>query len=261
MLFRSASGAVGSLVGQTLALAACLSTALKFRGTFSIQAKSDGAVDMLLADCTDTGELRGYARCDKDMLDKLLQDNPNPSATELLGTGYLAFIKAVLGSLFAVFWYKQRSANWYGWWAVSLFLASAAFAYLSTRLSLTTVVAIRRLSTLERKDLTKALTGMHSRQYLDGRMREELVRADRHGLAVSVLLLDLDDQVDLLVAGRARDAKRVVDRGEVAALELDVDDGSDDLDDLTGLGSCCGCVHCLCPLPCAWWRVLERLRA
>ena len=83
---------VAALVGQTLALAACLSTALKFRGTFSIQAKSDGAVDMLLADCTDTGELRGYARCDKDMLDKLLQDNPNPSATELLGTGYLAFI-------------------------------------------------------------------------------------------------------------------------------------------------------------------------
>jgi two-component system cell cycle response regulator len=74
-----------------------------------------------------------------------------------------------------------------------LFFASAAFAYLSTRLSLTTVVAIRRLSTLERKDLTEALTGMHSRQYLDGRMREELVRADRHGLAVSVLLLDLDD--------------------------------------------------------------------
>ncbi len=75
-----------------------------------------------------------------------------------------------------------------------LFLASAAFALLATRLSLTTIVAVRRLSTLERKDVTDALTGaMQGRLYLDGRMREELVRADRHGLAVSVLLLDLDD--------------------------------------------------------------------
>lgn len=74
-----------------------------------------------------------------------------------------------------------------------LFLASATFAWLATRLSLTTVVAVRRLSTLERKDVTDALTGMPGRQYLDGRMREELVRADRHGLAVSVLLMDLDD--------------------------------------------------------------------
>ena len=74
-----------------------------------------------------------------------------------------------------------------------LFLVAAAFAWLATRLSLATVVAVRRLSMLERKDLTDALTGLHSRQYLDGRMREELIRADRHGLAVSVLLLDLDD--------------------------------------------------------------------
>lgn len=80
-----------------------------------------------------------------------------------------------------------------------LFLASAAFAWVATRLSLTTIVAVRRLSSLERKDLTDALSGgavtaiMQGRQYLDGRMREELVRADRHGLAVSVLLMDLDD--------------------------------------------------------------------
>lgn len=82
---------VARLVGQALALAAGLSTALKFRGTFSLQAKGNGAVDMLLADCTDTGALRGYARCDAEMLETLLTQSPDPSADALLGSGYLAF--------------------------------------------------------------------------------------------------------------------------------------------------------------------------
>ena len=82
---------VTQLAGQSLALAAALSTALKFRGSFSVQAKGDGPVTMLLADCTDTGALRGYARCDADRLDALLQIDPSPSAAQLVGGGYLAF--------------------------------------------------------------------------------------------------------------------------------------------------------------------------
>ena len=82
---------VTTLAGQALALAAALSTALKFRGSFSLQAKGDGPVSMLLADSTDTGALRGYARADADKLANLLSAAPSPSAEELLGKGYLAF--------------------------------------------------------------------------------------------------------------------------------------------------------------------------
>ena len=82
---------VTKLAGQSLALAAALSTALKFRGSFSVQAKGDGPVTMLLADTTDTGALRGYARCDTDKLEALLRTDPSPSAAQLLGAGYLAF--------------------------------------------------------------------------------------------------------------------------------------------------------------------------
>jgi molecular chaperone Hsp33 len=82
---------VTRLAGQSLALAASLSTALKFRGSFSVQAKGDGAVPMLLADCTDTGALRGYARCTQDKLDAVLRTTANPTAEQLLGAGYLAF--------------------------------------------------------------------------------------------------------------------------------------------------------------------------
>ena len=83
--------AVTALHGEALALAAALATALKFRGSFSLQAKGDGPVGMLLADCTHDGALRGYARADAERLGGLLADYPAPSAGKLLGAGYMAF--------------------------------------------------------------------------------------------------------------------------------------------------------------------------
>ena len=82
---------VTALSGQALALAAALSSALKFRGSFSLQAKGDGPLPMLLADCTEAGALRGYARADADKLATLLAAEPAPTAAALLGSGYLAF--------------------------------------------------------------------------------------------------------------------------------------------------------------------------
>ena len=75
---------VARLLGQALALTAGLAAALKFQGSFSLQAKGDGPVPMLLADCTDAGDLRGYARAAEGT-------NPKGEASQLLGRGYLAF--------------------------------------------------------------------------------------------------------------------------------------------------------------------------
>jgi molecular chaperone Hsp33 len=85
------AGPVVRLAGEALALAAGLAAALKFRGSFSIQAKGDGPVTMLLADCTEAGALRGYARADAERLAALLAADAAPSAASLLGQGYLAF--------------------------------------------------------------------------------------------------------------------------------------------------------------------------
>jgi len=82
---------VAALLGQALALTAGLAAALKFRGSFSLQAKGEGALSMLLADCTDSGALRGYARADAKRLESLLSADPAPDAATLLGKGYLAF--------------------------------------------------------------------------------------------------------------------------------------------------------------------------
>jgi molecular chaperone Hsp33 len=80
-----------TLMGEALALTAALATALKYKGSFSLQAKGDGAVPMLLADCTDAGALRGYARADAERLAALLAEGAVPSARAMLGEGYFAF--------------------------------------------------------------------------------------------------------------------------------------------------------------------------
>lgn len=77
---------VRRLLGEALALAAALATALKFSGSFSLQAKGDGPVPMLLADCTDLGALRGYAR-----VNAAAELPAAATARDLLGNGVLAF--------------------------------------------------------------------------------------------------------------------------------------------------------------------------
>jgi molecular chaperone Hsp33 len=83
--------AVTRVVGEAMALVAALASALKFRGSFSLQAKGDGPVSMLLADCTDDGALRGYALVKRERLAALMKVVPEPTAAALLGKGYLAF--------------------------------------------------------------------------------------------------------------------------------------------------------------------------
>lgn len=79
------------LAGEALALVAGLASALKFRGSFSLQAKGDGPISLLVADCTDAGALRFHVRSDDEKVAALLRDHPHPTAAQLLGGGYLAF--------------------------------------------------------------------------------------------------------------------------------------------------------------------------
>lgn len=82
---------VQGLAGEALALVAGLAAGLKFQGSFSLQARGDGPVGFLQADCTDSGALRCYARVEGERLARLLAADPAPSARALLGDGALAF--------------------------------------------------------------------------------------------------------------------------------------------------------------------------
>jgi molecular chaperone Hsp33 len=73
-------------LGELLVLAATLAGALKFQGTFSLQIKSDGPVSLMLADCTNDGELRGYAQFNEAKLALAASDD----VPGLFGHGHLA---------------------------------------------------------------------------------------------------------------------------------------------------------------------------
>ena len=73
-----------------------------------------------------------------------------------------------------------------------IFLLGACFAALNAVLSLQTVEALLRLSLLEKENIADPLTGVYNRRYLDRRLNEEVSRARRHGLPLTVLMLDID---------------------------------------------------------------------
>ncbi len=83
---------VAGMLGETMALAACLAGALKYEGIFTLQTKGDGPIGTLMADITSSGEMRAYARYDAE---RLAAVDPaavaERSVPRLLGGGYIAF--------------------------------------------------------------------------------------------------------------------------------------------------------------------------
>lgn len=90
---------VAHLVAETVTLALLLSSMLKYEGIFTLQAKGEGPVSMLVADVTSAGEVRGCATFDADRLEAARQQlsalkTPESSQNHLaqyLGAGYMAF--------------------------------------------------------------------------------------------------------------------------------------------------------------------------
>lgn len=87
---------VARFLAETLALAVLLSSMLKYRGIFTLQAKGDGPVKLLVADVTSDGAMRAYAQFDAAAFSgaagvRTVEDSELAPAAALLGKGYLAF--------------------------------------------------------------------------------------------------------------------------------------------------------------------------
>jgi molecular chaperone Hsp33 len=78
---------VAFLLGETVVLATMMASALKYDGVFTLQAKGDAAISMLVVDVTSGGDVRGYAKLHEE---RLPQEGPF-DVPALLGKGYLAF--------------------------------------------------------------------------------------------------------------------------------------------------------------------------
>ena len=77
---------VAALLAESATLSAVLGSLLKDEGLFTLQAKGNGPISLLVADYSGGGALRAYAAFNADRL-----KSAGHGFTDLLGTGYLAF--------------------------------------------------------------------------------------------------------------------------------------------------------------------------
>ena len=80
---------VARMLGEAMMVGALVARALKFDGRLVVQCHgtNEGAISLVVADCTTDGDIRGYARWDEAMLKEITADNRNPGADVLLGKG------------------------------------------------------------------------------------------------------------------------------------------------------------------------------
>ncbi|MDE1900678.1 MAG: Hsp33 family molecular chaperone HslO [Alphaproteobacteria bacterium] len=87
---------IGHLLGEAVVLAVALAAALKYDGVFTLQAKGDGVVRLLVADVTSDGGVRAYAQFDKDLYESINYADI-PAGIRLLGKGHMAFTCSLAG--------------------------------------------------------------------------------------------------------------------------------------------------------------------
>lgn len=93
-------------------------------------------------------------------------------------------------------WYT--AGNWHNggrsWEFIvaAIFCLGACFVFLVNTLSLQTTIDVRRVAAMELENITDPLMGINNRRYLDRRLKEEVERALRYNLPLSILLLDID---------------------------------------------------------------------
>lgn len=100
----------------------------------------------------------------------------------ILITGYLAYM--------VTFW--DRHSDYLDFIVPGIFLFCAIFVWLTTTLTQQTAFDVRRVALLEQESITDPLTGVYNRRYLDRRLEEEINRAKRYDLPLSILLIDID---------------------------------------------------------------------
>ncbi len=77
---------VAQLLAETVVIGAALAAMLKYQGKFTLQARGDGPVGLVVADSAADGALRGYAQYDAEAVARM-----GDEGIGLLGRGHLAF--------------------------------------------------------------------------------------------------------------------------------------------------------------------------
>lgn len=91
-----------------------------------------------------------------------------------------------------LFWHHHLEYNLHDLIVPLIFLFGSAFVWITSTLFLRTTQDLRRMALLEEESITDSLIGIYNRRYLDRRLTNEMDRAQRYGLPLSVLMIDID---------------------------------------------------------------------
>lgn len=80
---------VARLLGEAVVLTSLVGSSLKFEGRFILQTQTDGPVSMIVVDLDAPDGLRGYARFDREAINKAIAEGKTSHA-DLMGNGHLA---------------------------------------------------------------------------------------------------------------------------------------------------------------------------
>lgn len=108
---------------------------------------------------------------------------------QVLATLIFFFIVAYVAYLVIV---SDERASFTDLLVPAAYFLGGYFVVLVTIVSLQTARDVRRVAVLEEQSITDPLMGIYNRRHLDRRLDEEVGKARRYGLPLSVLLLDLD---------------------------------------------------------------------
>lgn len=116
-------------------------------------------------------------------------DGPLRTQWIIMAGFVLFFIAGYLGYI-SLMWGQQRDMP--DLIIPSVFLVGAIFVWQTIVLTLRTASDIRRIGLLEAENITDPLTQVHNRRYMENRLNEEVERAARYTLDLSILMLDID---------------------------------------------------------------------
>ncbi len=105
-------------------------------------------------------------------------------------TGLIIFIIAGYFSYVLTNWNSHGDLS--GLVVALVFFSGACFVWVANSLSLQTALDVRRVAALEHENITDPLMNIYNRRYLDRRLVQEVTRAIRYNLPLSILLLDID---------------------------------------------------------------------
>jgi diguanylate cyclase (GGDEF)-like protein len=98
----------------------------------------------------------------------------------------------IMGYVCFTFLYWMEYNNAFNLVVPAVFFLGAVLILFVGTLALQTAIEIKRMSTLQYESVTDHLIGIHNRRYLDRRTDEEISRARRYDMQLSLLLLDID---------------------------------------------------------------------